>query len=172
LEVAVKLSELMIADQAHSVLDRVGREVVGLHLAVERHLHSIGDPSISWRMETAETGFLRALAGKRRDVLLIQHARLREYVVLISARAHGRVLHVAWMVLVTPRLASDLRRLVRFEAEPGARFDIGAELDVFDVLDLKAFIGITRLALRQAIREITDDEAAAPGLMSDAERNE
>jgi hypothetical protein len=162
----------MIAEQAHSVLDGAGREVVGLHLAVERHLRSIGDPAISWRMETAETGFLRALAGKRRDVLVIEHARLREYVVLISARAHGRVLHVAWMVLLTPRLAGDLRRLVRFEAEPGARFDIGAELDLFDVMDLKAFLGITRLALRQAIRDITDDETAAAGLMADAEQGE
>ena len=31
----MKLSELMIADQAHRVLDRAGREVVGLHLAVD-----------------------------------------------------------------------------------------------------------------------------------------
>jgi hypothetical protein len=162
----------MIADQAYTVIDGAGQEVVGLHLAVERHLRSIGDPDIFWRMETAETGFLRALAGKRRDVLVIEHARLREYVVLISARAHGRVLHVAWMVLLTPRLAGDLRRLVRFEAEPGTRFDIGAELDVFDVMDLKAFIAITRLALRQAIREITDDEAAAVEPVTDAERDE
>jgi len=168
----VKLRELLIAEQAHSVLDRVGREAVGLSLAVERHLRSIGDPAISWRMETAETGFLRALAGKRRDVLVVEHARLREYVVVISARAHGRVLHVAWMVLLTPRLAGDLRRLVRFEAEAGGRFDIGAELDVFDAMDLKAFLGITRLALRQAIREITDDDAAAARLTLDTERDE
>ena len=168
----MKLRELMIADQTHSVIDGVGQEVVGLHLSLERRLRSIGDPDISWRMETAETGFLRALAGKRRDVLLIEHSRLREYVVLISSRGHGRVLHVAWMVLVTPRLTGDLRRLVRFEAEPGARFEIGAELDVFDVMDLKAFIGITRLALRQAIRELTDDETAGEELMSEPERVE
>jgi len=168
----MKLSELMIADQAHSVIDGAGHEVVGLHLAVERRLRSIGDPSISCRMETAETGFLRALAGKRRDVLLIEHARLREYVVLISSHAHGRVLHVAWMILLTPRLGGGLRRLVRLEAEAGARSEIGAQLDVFDVMDLKAFIGITRLVLRQAIREITDDESAAAELTSEAERDE
>ncbi len=168
----MKLRELMIADQAHSVIDGAGHEVVGLHLAVERRLHAIGDPDISFHMETAETGFLRALTGKRRDVLLIEHARLREYVALISARGHGRALHVAWMILLTPHLIGDLRRLVRFEAEPRARFDIGAELDVFDVMDLKAFIGITRLALRQAIREVTDDEAAAEELISEVERAE
>ncbi len=155
----MRLHEFMIADQVHSVLDGLGREVVGLHLAVERSLRSIGAPEISWRMETAETGFFRALAGKRRDMLMIEHSRLREYAVLISSRAHGRVLHVAWMILVTPRLASSFRRLVRFEAESGARFEIGAELDLFDVMDLKAFIGVTRLALKHAIRELTDDES-------------
>ena len=67
----MRLHEFMIADQVHSVLDGLGREVVGLHLAVERSLRSIGAPEISWRMETAETGFFRALAGKRRDMLMI-----------------------------------------------------------------------------------------------------
>ena len=155
----MRLHGLLIADQTHSVLDGLGGEVVGLHLAVERKLQTIGDPEISWRMETAETGFFRALAGKRRDMLVIEHSRLREYAVLISSRAHGRVLHVAWMVLVTPRLASDLRRIVRFEAEPGTRFELGAELDVFDVMDLRAFVSISRLVLRSAIRELTDDES-------------
>ena len=168
----MKLRELMIADQTHTVIDGAGHDVVGLHLAVERRLRAIGDPEISWRMETAETGFLRALAGKRRDVLLITHSRLNEYVVLISARGHGRVLHVAWMILLTPRLSGDLQRLVRFEAEPGARFDIGAQLDLFDVLDLRAFVGVSRLALRQAIREVTDDQAGTEELMSEAEQQE
>ena len=150
---------MMIAEQAHSVHDGLGRDVVGIQLAVERKLRSIGAPEISWRMETAETGFFRALAGKRRDMLVIEHSRLREYAVLISSRAHGRVLHVAWMVLVTPGLVSDLRSVLRFTAEPEAPLDIVAELDVFDVMDLKAFIEITRLALKHAIRELTDDES-------------
>ncbi len=110
-------------------------------------------------METAETGFFRALAGQRRDMLVIEHSRRREHSVLISARAHGRVLHVAWMVLITPRRASDLRRIARFEVGPGARFEIGADLDVFEFMDLKAFVGITRLALKHAIRELTDDQS-------------
>lgn len=167
----MKLSERMIAEQAHTVLDGAGRDAVGLQLAVERHLRAIGDPAISWRMETAETSFLRALVGRRRDVLAIEHKRLPEHVVLISARAHGRVLHVAWMVLVTPRLAGDLRRLVQLDAEPGKRFEVGAE-DIFGVMDLKAYLGITRIALRKAIRDITDDETAAAELMADAEQGE
>ena len=59
----MKLDESMITEQSHMLLDGFGHEVVGLHLAIERRLRSIGDPEISWRMETAETGFFRALAG-------------------------------------------------------------------------------------------------------------
>ena len=155
----MKLHESMIAEQSHTLLDGYGHEVVGLHLGVERKLEAIGAPNISWRMDTAETGFFRALAGKRRDLLVIEHAQLQEYSVLISARRQGKVLHVAWMLLVTARRASDLRRAVQLDVEPGTRFDIGTELDVFDVMDLKAFVGITRLALMRAIRELTDNKA-------------
>lgn len=155
----VKLHESMIVEQSHIVLDHLGHEVVGLQLAVERKLQSIGDPEISWHVETVETGFLRALAGKRRDFLVIQHARLREYSVLIAVRPHGTALHAAWMVVATPRFTNDLQRAVRLDAEPGTRLEVGAELDLFDILDLKAFVSLTRLALKHAIRELTDEDA-------------
>ena len=155
----MKLRDYMIVDQSHTVLDGLGREAVGLHLAIERKLMSIAAPELSWHMETADTGFFRALSGKRRDILVIEHRRLREYAVLILPRAHGTVLHVAWMVLVTPRVVNDMRRAVRIDTDSESRFEIGAELDVFDVADLKAFAGITRLALKHAVRELTDDDA-------------
>jgi len=154
----MRLYEAMIADQSCVLLDGLGQEAVGLFLAVERKLAAMAAPDVTWRMATADTGLVQAFLGKRRDLLVIEHRRLREYAVLISCRAYGAVLHVAWMVLVTPRLANDLHRALRFNTDRGSRFEIGAELDVFDVADLKAFIGITRLALRAAIRELTDDE--------------
>lgn len=160
----MRLRDCMIAQQSHTVLDRLGREAIGVHLALERKLASIGDPEVSWRMETADTGFFRAFSTqKRRDVMVIEHARLREYAVLISSRAHGSVLHVAWMLLITPHLANDLRRAVRVDVDRGARFQIGAELDVWDTADLQSFLGLTRLALKHAIRELTDGLDDDPG---------
>ena len=61
---------------------------------------------------------------------------------------------------VTPAIAAVLHpaRPNPFNPTTTVFFDLKSngrvKLDVFDVLDLKAFIGITRLALRQAIREI------------------
>ncbi len=165
----MRIADLRIAARSDAVLDRLAQEAVGVQLEVERKLAAIGDPEISWRTETAETGFFRALKGKRRDVLVVTHSRLREYAVLISSRAHGTALHVAWMVYVTPRLLNDLRRAVGFGADPGDRFEIGAELDAFDLADLRAFTGITRLALKQAVRELTDREADVVGGLSAAD---
>jgi hypothetical protein len=154
----VLIRDAYIPDQSHQVLDQLGDDVVGFHAAVERKLSAIGDPEISWRMETGETGFLRALFGKRRDLLVISHKNFPEYNVLLAARAHGNALHVAWMLLVEPRLAKDLQRALRIDAEPGTRFEIGSEMDTIDLLDFRAFLGITRLVFKHAVRELTNRE--------------
>jgi hypothetical protein len=112
-------------------------------------------------METGDTGFFRAMLGKRRHFLRIEHGRFKEHVVLVSARSHGTALFVSWLLLAVPRLANDLQRALRPSADSESRFDIGAELDVLDAIDLNAFLAVTRLALRTAIRELTnvvDDE--------------
>jgi hypothetical protein len=165
----MKLRDCMIVEQHHAVIDHLGHEVIGLHLAIERRLRAIGDPEITWAMHSAEPGFLRAIIGKRRDVLVISHSRLREYLVLIACRPHGTVLHTAWIALVVPRLANDLRRAVRPDVEAGSRFDVGSELDVFDALDLHAYFAITRLALKDAIHELADREIEAYDESVDAE---
>jgi hypothetical protein len=152
------IRDAWIPEQSHTVLDGLGGEVVGFHDAAERKLSAIGDPEISWRMETGETGFFRALLGKRRDLLVISHKNFPEYNVLLAARAHGTTLHVAWMLRVEPRLAKDLRRALRIDAEPGTRFEIGSEMDTIDLMDFRAFLGITRLVLKHAVRELTDRE--------------
>jgi len=154
----MKIRDNWIADQSHLVLDGLGDEAVGFYLAVERKLSAIGDPQISWQMESGETGFFHALLGKRRDLLVINNEHFPEYNVLFAAQAHGRALHVAWLVLIEPRLAKDLRRAVQVDAEPGARFEIGSEMDAIDLMDLRAFLGITRLVFKDAIRALTDQE--------------
>ena len=152
------IRDAWIQDQSHMVLDGLGDEVVGFRDAAERKLSAIADPEISWRMETGETGFFRALLGKRRDMLVITHKNFPEYNVLLAARAHGTALHAAWMLLVEPRLAKDIRRAFQVDADPGTRFEIGSEMDAIDVMDLRAFLGITRLVFKDAIRALTDHE--------------
>jgi hypothetical protein len=164
----MKIQDCMISDQAYTLLDGLGQHEVGLHLAVERKLKAIGDPEITSRTESGETGFFRALFGKRRDLLVIQNSRFSEYAVLIAAKPHGTALHVAWMVLVEPRLARDVRRALRIDAEPGSRFEVGAELDAIDLMDLRGFLAVTRLSLKHAIRELTDQESEEDDLYVDS----
>lgn len=165
----MKLHEMMIAEQFDTLLEGLGQEAVGLQLGVERRLAAMGAPGVSWGMESGEIGFFRALAGRRRDLLCIDYDRLPEYRVLISARPFGSVLHVSWFLFVSPKIGKDIRRAFRLGAEPGKRFEVGAELDLFDLCDLNAFVGLTKLALRAAIRELADaepevdDTAGSPG---------
>ncbi len=152
----MKLHEMMIAEQFDTLLDNLGLEAVGLQLAVERKLSAIAAEGVTWRMESGDTGLLRALSGKRRDLLRIDYAKLPEYSVLIYARPFGSALQICWFLFAAPRLVNDIRRALRMEADAGSRFEVGAELDLFDLADLNAFIGATKLALRFAIRQLTD----------------
>ena len=151
----VRVRDFMVADRVHTLLDDLGQEAVGLILAVERKLEAISAPAVSWRMETGETGFFRALAGKRRDFLAVEHARLREYRILISAYSYGTALHVSWLLVASPRFLNDLQRTFSVSPDGESRYEIGAELDLFDMLELNAFVGLARLALKHAIREVS-----------------
>lgn len=157
----MRMRSPLLAAQRSTLLGRLAHEIVGIQLALERQLAMIGDPDITWRTEVAETGFFRALVGKHRDTLVVSHRRFREYAVVVLFEPHGTALHVVWAVQITPKLRNDLLRFLRLDIESGARFDIGAELDAFDVMDFRAFLSATRMALNFAIREFThrDEEA-------------
>jgi hypothetical protein len=162
----MKLRETMIVDQSDTLLDGLGDEAVGFYLAVEKKLHEIYAPEVSWTMDSADSGLLRAILGHRRDFLTIRHASFPEYSVWLSARANGSVLHLSWIVLAKARLANDLRRAVRFREDSDGRFDLGAELDVLDALLLNDFLAVTKLAFKTAIRllgsEDIDDASDEP----------
>ena len=156
----MKLSGRFIVEQQHAVINHLGHEVVGLWLAVERNLHSVGDPQISWRMESSELGWVRSLlqASSRRDVLVVSHSRFREFSVAIFSRAHGRALHVSRTIYARPRFVNDLRRSLRLRSETATRYEIGGELDLHSVMDLRAFTNITRIILNEAIRDLTGQQ--------------
>lgn len=152
----MNIQDYIIAKQSHTLLDGQGGETFGLYEAVEAKLATIADPEVSWSMESGDTGLLRALTGKRRELLRIQHRRFREYTVMIAARAHGTALHVSWLLMVSPSFLKDVRRATGLRSAGDGRFEIGSELDPLDVLDLDAFVAETRLALRAAVHELTE----------------
>ena len=161
----MKLHESMIVEQSDTVLDGFGNEV-GFYLAVERKLELIQAPGVTWAMESADTGLVRAMLGKRMDLLHIRHARFAEYSVLVSARPNGSALHLSWLVLAKARLVNDLIRSLRVDGAGGDRFQVGAELDLLDVLRLNDFFAVTKLAFKSAIQALgradaADDDASA-----------
>jgi len=161
----MRLHNAMIALQSHLVLDRYGSEAVAFQRCIETKLEEIGDPNISWEMDSGDVGFVRGLAGVRREFLVVRHRKFGEYAVLFSARAHGTALHTAWLVMTSPRISSGLRRMVRRDDASESRLSIAAELDLFDCMDLEAFLGVTRLAFKYAVREVTGDKGNDDPLM-------
>jgi hypothetical protein len=162
----MKLHESMIVEQSDTMLDGLSNEAVGFYLAVEHKLERIKAPEVTWNMESGDTGLFRAMLGQRTDLLRIRHARFSEYSVLISARQNGTALHLSWLVFASARFANDLRRSVRLDGDGGDRFEIGAELDLLDVLRLNDFFAVTKLAFKSAIQglgraDAADDAASA-----------
>ena len=90
--------------------------------------------------------------------MVIESKNLAEYRVLVTARDYGTALDVAWFLTGTARPSKDIRRIFRFDAGDGDRYDVGAELDVFDWMDLASFVSLTRHALKQAVDEIAAKE--------------
>jgi hypothetical protein len=169
--VAMTLSDHQIAEQSHQLLENLGDETLGLLAAIERNLTIVAAPDISWEMQSIDTGLLRALSGRRRDFLVVEHARFREYRVLFSARAYGTVLQASWLLVASPRLSNQVVRAMRLTADAKSRHDIGAELDTMSLLDLNAYIGVTRLCFRKAIAELSkaDDETMTSEVLPDSE---
>jgi hypothetical protein len=153
----MQLRDYQIAEQFHQLLEGLGDEAMGLLVAVEGKLTAVAAPDISWEMQSVDTGLLRSLAGKRRDFLVIEHRKFKEYRILISARAYGTVLQASWLLVAAPRFSNEVVRAMRLTADAKGRHDIGAELDTLAMMDLNAFVGITRLALRRAVAELTKD---------------
>ena len=157
----MKLDASAVADWFDTVLDGLGHDAVGLRLAVERKLSSIGADGISWRMDTIDEGLFRAMAGQRRDFLVIEHRELREYAVLIGAEPEGSALHVVWMLTAQVRLLNDMKRILSPRIDGESRVQLGAELRLLGSLKLSAFVDLTRLALKHAIRQLTNDDTVA-----------
>ena len=164
----MNLHESMIVEQSDTVLDGLGNEAVGFYLAVERKLGNIEAPGVTWGMESGDTGFLRAILGRRADFLRIRHARFAEYSVLVSARQNGTALHLSWLVLAKARLLDDLRRSLRPGGDGSDRFHIGAELDLLDVLRLNDFFVVTKLAFKSAIQGLAHGDAVDKSASIDA----
>lgn len=161
----MKLQEYMIVDRHHLLLDGLQGEGPGIIETIEDYLTAATAPGVTWFETTVSPGVIKELLGKRRDFLVVESKHLTEYRILITTRDYGTALDVAWFLTGTAKLSKDIRRAFRFDTGGGDRYDVGAELDVFDLMDLASFVSLTRHALKQAVDELTDkDELTTNGV--------
>lgn len=121
----------------------------GLIETIQRKLAAYEVPGLSWKEESASTGFLKGLMGKRRDFLVVRSEQFPEWLVCIGARDYGRFLNIVWYLTTSPKFLNKMRSAAAGEL-------LVDELDVFDQQDVNAFASVTRMATVTATEEFAE----------------
>lgn len=150
---SLTLKDAKIMDQWSLMLPGCQGEGPGIVQAVQQKLASFEFPGLSWKEESASTGLLKGLMGKRRDVLVVRNEKFSEWLVCIGAQDYGRFLNVSWYLTVSPGFMNKVRGAASAVAGEGNMFL--NVLDVFDQQDVSAYAAATRMATQIAVQEIT-----------------
>src|SRR5262245_16721910 len=136
----LSLKDGQVVRQWSVLLPNCQGEAPGLLAAIEENLAGQAVPGLTWKQESASTGFFKALAGKRRDLLVVRNEKFSEWLVCVGAQDYGRYLNVVWYLTTSPKFLNRVRS--------AAAGDILVDgLDVFDQQDVEAFIGVTRISV-------------------------
>ena len=142
----LSLKDGKIVRQWSALLAGCQGEGPGVLKAVEKILESYNVPGLSWKQESASTGFIKGLMGKRRDFLVVYNEQFSEWLVCIGARDYGAFLSVVWYLTAAPKFLNKMRSTSTGEV-------LIDELDVFDQQDVNAYAAVTRMAVEAATNE-------------------
>ena len=134
------LKDAKIVQKWTTMLPNCAGEGSGIIQKVQAALKTVEAPGISWKEESASTGFLKGMMGKRRDFLVIRNEKFPEWLVCVGAQDYGKYLHVVWYLTAAPRLLNKMRGAAAGEL-------LVDELDVFDQQDVEAYASVTRMAV-------------------------
>lgn len=145
----LSLKDGKIVRQWSTLLPGCQDEAPGLIKAVQDRLASFEVPGLSWKEESASTGFLKSMMGKRRDFLIVRSEKFSEWLVCIGAQDYGRFLDVVWYLTAAPKFLNRMRSAAAGEV-------LVDELDVFDQQDVNAYASVTRIAVQEATEELAN----------------
>ena len=150
----LSLKDAKIIDQWSVMLPGCQGEGPGIVKIVSDTLARDEFPGLSCKEESASTGLLKGLMGKRRDVLIVRNEKFSEYLACVGAQDYGRFLNVVWYFTASPSLTSKFRGggMVGL-ASGGGQFAL-PDLDVFDQQDVSAFVAVTRMATQAAAEQL------------------
>ena len=145
----LNLKEGKIVREWSTLLPECQAEGPGLITAIQNRLGAYEVPGLSWKEESASTGFMKSLMGKRRDFLVVRSEQFSEWLVCIGARDYGRFLNVVWYLTTSPKFLNKIRSTAAGDV-------LTDELDVFDQQDVNAFAAVTRMATVVATEELAE----------------
>ncbi len=145
----LNLKEGKIVREWSIMLPECQAEGPGLIEAIQKKLAACEVPGLTWKEESASTGFMKSMLGKRRDFLVVRSEQFSEWLVCIGARDYGRFLDVVWYLTTSPKFLNKMR-------SAAAGVVLVDELDVFDQQDVNAFAAVTRMATVTATEELAE----------------
>lgn len=152
---SMSLKDAKIMDQWSVMLPGCQGEGPGLIQVVQQKLSSYECQDITWKEESASTGLMKSLMGKRRDVLVVRNEKFSEWMVCMGAQDYGRFLNVVWYLTASPSVMSKFRGGGVVGLATGGGFVL-PDLDVFDQQDVSAYVAVTRMAVRAAAEELAE----------------
>ena len=145
----LNLKDGKIAREWSTMLPECQAEGPGLVGTIQKKLAAYEVAGLSWQEESASTGFMKSMLGKRRDFLVVRTEQFPEWLVCVGAKDYGRFLNVVWYLTVSPKFLNKMRGV-------GAGTILTDELDVFDQQDVSAFAAVTRMATVTATEELAE----------------
>lgn len=150
----MNLSKLTVLRHRSDVYPNRGHDATHVLVGADEELHQVAHPCLRWRFDSADTGLISGLSGKRQGFLVVRHDDLAGFVVLVGAQTLGTALQTSWL------LAADTRS-TRFvsafdELVDAPVLGLQPELDILDTIALSGMADVTRLALRNAVASLDD----------------
>ena len=134
-----------IIDRWQTLIQTASGKGDTLYELTKANLKAARVPEISWKTAPVKTSLLKGWAGKKREFIHVTNINLLDYTVYIGAWDYGNDLNVC-------------RFTASFRARRGLTPEqIAGRLDVFDQLDLSAYLSVVHTALLNAVSQIMEE---------------
>ena len=147
---ATKIPELQILDQWFALLDGAagrGDEVLS---RTKELLNERNYPGVSWGEEVVKSGGW--IGGKKRVLLLVRNASMKDYVMYIGARDYGSDCSVSWYLTAEP---SFFKKALATKLT-GSVDGLSIGLNLFDNEELRSYLTGAHHCLLEAVQVTMD----------------
>lgn len=146
------LKDEKVIDQWYSLIEDSAGSGDWILDKVEKNLAEFQAPGVRWRKEPVQTGLIKGLLGKKRELLLVTNDALKDHKMYVGARDYGKGLSVSWFLTTEPGYFKK-----KFSAAlTGNEKALSFALDLFDQEELRAYVTVSHHAVLEAVQALME----------------